>query len=410
VFNGNFRMAIASLRSNRWRSLLTMTGIIIGVVSVVTTVSLGEGIKRQVVGQINRFGSDIITIKPGKIVERDNEGRISKVKVKNGYSFANASLPAKDIETITKTSGVDEVVPVSVITGNAVVDKREYNQGTIIGTSASLPDLLNHKIQYGAFFEESDSEEPVAVIGRNVAYKLFDSGAPIGMSMSIHGQNFVVRGVFEVFETPPLALGPDFNNAIFIPYPMAQELTGGNSQLAQVLVRPKSAAQTNQTVASLNRSLLDSRGGQEDFTVLRQDENLIVTSDVLNILTAFVAGIAAISLVVGGVGIMNIMLVSVTERTREIGIRKAIGATNKQIMSQFLIEAVVLSCGGAIVGFILAALVVAGIRLATHLQPVITWPIAVVAMLAAILIGVLFGLMPAAKAASKDPIDALRYE
>jgi putative ABC transport system permease protein len=177
-----------------------------------------------------------------------------------------------------------------------------------------------------------------------------------------------------------------------------------------VLAKTKSGANAEAVVDELNANLSKSHGQQEDFTVLRQEENLIVTSDILNILTAFVAGIASISLLVGGIGIMNIMLVSVSERTREIGIRKAIGATNRQILGQFLIEALVLSFAGALLGFAAATIAIGTIRLTTHLQPVITWQVALLAIVISVGVGVLFGLMPAAKAATKDPIDALRYE
>lgn len=410
MFSGNVKMAIAAVRSSKWRSTLTMLGIIIGVVSVVIAVSLGEGVKHQVVGEINRLGSDLITIRPGKLVNRDSEGRITKVNFINGYSFNTGSLPANDLAVIQKTQNVNLVVPISIISGGAKVDGREYNTGYIVGTNSQLPDILKQKIAYGDFFTDSDGLAPAAILGRNVALKLFNESAPIGQLLTIHGQEFVVRGVFDTFQSPPLALGPDFNNAVFIPYGLAQQITGGNSQLIQVLVRPSSPDQTEPTIAALNQQLLKAHGQQEDFTVLRQDENLAVTNDVLNLLTGLIAGIAAISLLVGGIGIMNIMLVSVTERTREIGVRKAVGATNKQILSQFLVEALVLCCFGSLIGLATSGFIIFVIRVATHLQPVITWPIVIAAMLVSIGVGVLFGLMPAAKAARKDPIDALRFE
>ncbi len=410
MLKGNFKIALAAVKTAKWRSLLTMLGIIVGVVSVVTTVSLGEGIKHQVIGQINRLGSDVITIRPGNIVNRDAEGRITKVNVINGYNFSSGSLPTNDISSIKKTAGVKLAVPISIITSSARASGRDYNDGYIIGTTSGLPEILKQKVLYGEFVSEPDSDIPSAVVGYNVVNKLFDENVPVGRTITIRGQDFIVRGILDRFGSSPLAFGPDLNNAIFISYSMAQKLTGGNSQLVQVLVKPSNPNQTTQTIANLNQQLLNSHGQQKDFTILRQDENLQVTSDILNILTAFVAGIAAISLLVGGIGIMNIMLVSVSERTREIGIRKAIGATNSQILGQFLIEALVLSCVGAAIGLIISSLVIAGVRVFTHLQPIITLPIVIAASLVAIVVGVLFGLAPAAKAASKDPIDALRYE
>lgn len=410
MMKGNFKMAVASLRAAKWRSILTMIGIIIGVVSVVTTVSLGEGIKQQLIGQINQLGNDTVTIRPGKIVERDLQGRITKVNVATSYRFNSNSLPARDLDVIKSTKGVKTAVPIGTISGSVKNGDQEYSGGSIIATTTDMESLLKTKVAYGTFLDGVSNNLPVAVIGSTVAEQLFNENAPIGMTLTIHGQDFIVRGVLDKQTASPLPLGPDFNKAVFIPYDIAQSLTGGNTQLAEVLAQAKEASQTDRTIKALNNALLQAHGQQQDFTVLRQDENLAVTNDILNTLTAFIAGIAAISLIVGGVGIMNIMLVSVTERTREIGVRKALGATNRQILGQFMVESIVLSSAGSAVGLILSVIVVITLRLTTHLQPVITWPIVLIACLVAVGIGVLFGLAPAAKAASKDPIDALRYE
>jgi putative ABC transport system permease protein len=163
-------------------------------------------------------------------------------------------------------------------------------------------------------------------------------------------------------------------------------------------------------VDAIHAALLKNHGGQEDFTVLKQDESLAVANTILNLITGLIAGIAAISLIVGGIGIMNIMLVSVIERTREIGIRKAIGATNRQILSQFMVESLVLSVVGAILGVLISIMVNYLIRIATTLTPVITLPIMVISVAVSIMVGLIFGITPALKAARKDPIEALRYE
>ncbi|MGZ6004865.1 MAG: ABC transporter permease [Candidatus Saccharimonadales bacterium] len=410
MFKGNFKMAVSALRAAKWRSILTMIGIVVGVVSVVSTVALGEGIKQQLIGQINQLGNDIVTIRPGKIVERDKDGRIVKVNVSTSYNFTSGSLPARDLDVIKDTKGVKTAVPIGTISGSVKNGNQEYSSGSIIATNTDMATILKVKVAYGTFFDGTASSLPVAVIGRTVADQLFNETAPIGMTLTIHGQDFIVRGVLDSLSASPLTLGPDFNKAVFIPYDIAQSLTGGNTQLEEVLAQSADQSQTNQTIAVLNRQLLLAHGQQQDFTVLRQDENLAVTDDILNTLTAFIAGIAAISLIVGGVGIMNIMLVSVSERTREIGVRKALGATNSQILGQFLVESVVLSSAGSALGLLLSVIVVITLRLSTHLQPVITWPIVLIACSVAIIVGAVFGIAPAAKAASKDPIDALRYE
>ena len=410
MLGGDVKIAVASLRRSKWRSGLAMFGIIIGIVSVVTIVSLGEGMKKQIVGQINRLGNDLITVRPGKVVSRDNKGNITKVNIASNVGFGAGSLSERDYDVIKNTPDIGIAVPISLVSANARIDDRQYDSGYIIGTNQDLPSAFSQKITYGTFFTSNESKKRVAIVGRTVAEEFFQENVPTGMTFNIHGQEFVVRGVFDKFETSPLGLSPDYNRAIFIPYEVGRDLTGGNSQLNQVLVRPKDPSQTGTLISSLNARLLDSHDKQNDFTILKQDENLAVTSDILNLLTGFIAGIAAISLIVGGVGIMNIMLVAVTERTREIGIRKAVGATNHQILRQFMIEATVLSVVGGVAGIILSLICNYTIRVSTDLQPAITWQIFLLATGISLIIGVIFGIAPAAKAASRDPIEALRYE
>jgi len=410
MFGGNVKMALAALRTSKGRSLLTMFGVIIGIVSVVTTVSLGEGIKQQVVGQINRLGSDLITVRSGHIVTRDKKGNITKVNATTGLGFNSGSLSQTDLKVIQSTPGAQKAVPIALVNGSLKVNGTEYTNNTIIGTSQDLPDIIKQKLAYGTFFTSDEARQQVAVIGQDAAIELFQELAPIGMTLSIRGQDFVVRGVLDRFAAPPLPLGPNFNDVVIIPYQTAQAVTNANTQLVQVLVLPSKPNTASAIITELNSRLYSAHGQQNDFTVLRQDENLSVTGDILNLFTAFVAGIGAISLLVGGIGIVNIMLVAVTERTREIGIRKAVGATNRQILGQFLIEASVLSLVGGIIGIVISFIMAAMIRLFTNMQPVITWQIVLIASGVALSIGIIFGITPAIKAARKDPIDALRYE
>ncbi len=410
MFGRNLKMALAGLRTSKWRSLLTMTGIIIGVASVVTIVSIGEGVKKQVVGQVNKLGSDLITVRPGNLVTRDNKGNITHVNLSAGLSFASSSLTESDLATIKKTEGVKEVVPISIAGEGAKTDETEYNDGVVIGTTGSLADVIKQKVAFGSFFEEADNDRNIAIIGQEVAEKLFHENVPIGLTLTIRGQDFVVRGIFDKFSGMPLSFGPDFNKAIFIPYNVARTLTDGNSPITHVLVRVSDPGQADRVVAALNNNLRSSHGGQSDFTVLRQDENVTLTGNVLNLFTAMIGGIAAISLLVGGIGVMNIMLVLVSERTREIGVRKAVGATNRQILTQFLTEATVVSLFGGIIGILVAILVNYLLRIFTNLNPVVSWQVVVIAFGVTLLVGILFGFMPALRAARKDPIEALRYE
>lgn len=407
---GNLKLAFVSLRTSKWRSLMTMAGIIVGIVSVITIVSLGQGAKQQVVKQINHIGGNLIIVRPGVSAVRDAHGTITRVNSTSAYTFANGSLSENDLAVIKTADGVQSVLPISLVGTGVKTDDQHYDAATVIGTGANMADLLKQKIAFGTFFSDDDVNRNVAVIGKTVAEQLFHENVPLGMSFTIRGQEYIVRGVFDEFTSSPLPFGPDFNKAVFIPYDQGRDISDSSSQLVQVFVQPKSGWDSLAVIANINHQLSNAHGGQTDFTVLKQNEDIAVTASVLNLFTGLIAGIAAMSLLVGGIGIMNIMLASVSERTREIGIRKAIGATNRQILKQFLTEAVVLSVVGGILGVALAYLVNYILIVTTNLHPVITWPVVVIATGVALAVGIIFGIAPAARAARKDPIEALRYE
>lgn len=409
LLSGHIKSAIASLRSARWRSLLTMLGIIIGIVSVVTTVSLGEGVKKQVENQIEQRGENLVTILPGKRVQRDSKGQITSIS--SVFSQNNILFTEGDYRTISSVPAVGLSVPFGQVVGLVEAEPGEYPEAQVIAATADVPEALNQKLQFGSFYTDDDPLDNGAVIGKRVAERLFKENVPMGKAFTIRGQEFRVRGIFEEFvSSSPLLPGGDYNSAIFIPYRKGQELMGGNLQIYQILARPKDERRVNSTITSITAALAKQRGGQEDFTILRQDESLALTGNIVRLLTSLVASIAAISLVVGGIGIMNIMLVAVSERTNEIGVRKAVGATNRQILSQFLIEATVLSFVGGVLGVLFSILTNFILRITTDLQPVITLPVVLIATGVALAVGIFFGMMPALKAARKNPIDALRYE
>lgn len=404
---GNIKLARQSIRSSRWRSFLTMLGVIIGVLSVVTIVSLGEGVKQQIRQQGFHRGQDLVTVLPGQRVERDAKGKVTKVNPTLGSSTV---LNETDYRTVQKVPGVGKTAPIATVIGRGETDETTH-QGPIIATVGSLPELLNQKLAYGAFFGENEVDTNYAVMGSKVAQDLFKENVPMGKSFTIRGHAFVVRGIFDDFPAAgPLSLDNDYNNAIFVPYDVGRELMGGAISIQQILVKPEDKGAAADMASDIRTALLASHGQQEDFTVLTQPETLLVASSLLNLLTATISAIAAISLVVGGIGIMNIMFVAVTERTREIGVRKAVGATNRQIMNQFLTEATILSLMGGLIGVILSLVLNFLLRVLTHLEPVITLPIMGIAVLVSVFVGILFGVTPALRAARKDPIEALRYE
>lgn len=410
AIRSNIKMALGSVKTNKWRSFLTMLGIIIGVASVVTVVSIGEGIKHQVSGEINQLGRDLITVRPGELIQRGSNGNVSGVNLFLG-SNSFGTLSEDDLRIVNKTEDVQQSVPLALVNGAVKVDGGHGGSPLVLATTADLPNLLNQSIGSGSFFSEDTSAQPnVAVIGADVAEKLFHQRVPLGESFEFLGQTFFVQGVFNKFDTTPLSLSTDFNDTIFIPYATAQLLTSNNAQLYEILAKPSDPKQLSSVVENISQRLSNEHHGQQKFTVLRQDEGLAVTNNILDLLTRLIAGIAAISLLVGGIGIMDVMLVSVVERMHEIGIRKALGATNRQILTQFLTEASVLSVLGGLIGVALSLIVAFLMGTFTSIAPVVTWQIIVLATVVSLLVGVIFGTAPALKAARKDPIDALRNE
>lgn len=399
---GNVRMALKALRNSRGRSFLTMLGIIIGVVAVVVTVGVGEGMKRQVSSQLNQLNDNVIVIRPGN--------NATKVTAGGVFSSLQASpLTESDLETVKQTAGVKVVVPFAAASGFAEVNGRSLNGGSVIATSDQLPEVLSTEIEFGTFFTPGDANRHVAVVGRQVAEQLFQENVPIGRTLTIRGQDYIVRGVFEDFVSTPANLGSDLNQAVFIPYGVAAEAAGGALPLNQIMVQTNDDKQELATKAITQR-LSAAHGGQQDFTILNRQQELADNDQTVTLITQTIAAIAGLSLLVGGIGIVNIMLVSVTERTREIGIRKAVGATNRQIRNQFLTEAVTLTVVGGLIGMVLSVAAIFLIDIFTTLHPVVPLKVLFAVPVFTWLIGVFFGVAPAVIAARKDPIEALRYE
>lgn len=409
MMRGNFRMALAGVKSAKWRSLLTMLGIIIGIVSVVTVVGIGEGMKKQISQQIDHFGNNLITVRPGNIDTDGTKQVLGSSDVLFGMD-AVGGFGVADVETVQKTPGVDVVSPLGVVPGAVQADERMLRGGVVLATNSQMPAALNQGLAYGEFWDEKNEESHFAVVGHQAAVTLFDDQAPLGRTFTFRGQTFMVRGVLDEFKNLPLSPTAEFDNAIFIPYKTAAQLTGNNSHLYVMLTKPTDGAPIQTTADAISDSLREAHGGQQDFTVLTPEQSIASSSRLLDMLTTWIMVVAVISLVIGGVGLMNIMLVSVTERMHEIGVRKAIGATSRQILSQFMLEAMVLSLIGGILGIVLSLAVQGILYTYTELKPVISWEAIAVATGVAIVVGIIFGTLPALKAARKDPIEALRHE
>ncbi len=401
----HMNMALSSINTSRTRSFMTMFGVIISVSSVITIVGLGHGLRNQVSKQITKLGSNLIIVQPGK---PNSSSAVSLHSLQSVASSPDGIITEQDLSAVAKTADINLLSPIATITGLPSFEEKTMTNTVIVGASESLPEIVDKKVKYGSFFSKEDSTKYYAVIGRGVAEELFNENIPIGKSFKIRNVEFIVQGVFEETPVTPLSPSVNFNNSIVIPYTKAKEISAGSMQISQILVTTKSADVTEKVSKTIQSTLLKNHGGQEDFSVLRQEETLAISDGVFSQLTIFIGGAAFISLIVGGIGIMNIMFATVSERTREIGIRKAIGATNKQIIDQFIIEAVTLSATGGMVGIILSLMIIIAIRSTTSLEPAIVLPVIGGSFLVSVGVGIISGILPAIKAAGKDPIDSLR--
>jgi putative ABC transport system permease protein len=406
--SGHIRAGVDSMRRSKIRSFWTMLGIIIGVTSVISIVAIGEGIKTQIGGEIHHYGSNLITVRTAELTTGSGSSN-TNYDALSGFSVSSP-LSSQDIVTVNKTKGVTESAPLTLVSGAVKGDYGTDKTGFVLGTSNQLPSLLNQSLQYGNFFGASDADNNVAVLGENAALALFNEDVPLGRSLIFRGQKFIVDGIFNQFTTTPLSQQADFNNAVFIPNDVGESLTKQTAPTYEILARSGTAQQTKAVANSIRSNLNAAHGGQSGFQVLTGNQDLDVNNGILDLLTKLIAGVAAISLLVGSIGIMNVMLVSVAERVREIGIRKAVGATNRQILSQFMVESSLISFLGGLIGIGLSYLIELGIRLSTNLEPTISWQIVALAAGVSLLLGIVFGTFPAVKAARKDPIEALRAE
>lgn len=387
--------ALTAILANRMRSFLTILGIVIGVTSVILLISLVTGLKTYITNQIQGLGANLLFVIPGRIGGARSPGGVQ----------ANRLVYSDAVNLKTKLEGKAQIS--AAIQRNATLKFGNTNDKgvAVFGVEANYPKVISIKITDGRFFKESEqqSSKKVAVIGQTVKNNLFAQGKTLGQIIDVASHKYSVIGVIA---SRGSTFGIDFDNSIYIPFTSAQKQFGID-RLNTIYVSANSAEEVSD-VQKKATALLKKRLSEDEFTVQTQEQTLSTISQITGVLTLALGGIAAISLIVGGIGIMNIMLVSVTERTREIGLRKAVGAKPKDIRNQFLIEAVVLSGMGGIIGIILGFLLSLLIsRFFTTTVPL--WSV-LLSFGFSMLVGVIFGVAPAIRAARLNPIQALRYE
>jgi putative ABC transport system permease protein len=403
-FQEVIRLALRALARNKMRTLLTMLGIIIGVGAVICTVAIGQGAGNQVQAQIQNLGTNLVMVFAGSV----NTGGVRM------GSQATKTLTADDAQAILQHVPNITAVSPSVIAAVQVVNAGQNWATRIQGVSAEYLDLRSWPLVEGSNFSTRDVEDAgdVCVIGKTVATQLFGDDDPVGKTIRIKNLPFRVLGLLAT--KGQNSFGQDQDDTIFAPYTTVQKKISGISwvQMINAGVDTQADIPTAQKqIASLLRQRHHLRPTEDDDFIIRSPDELAQTADATSrILTLLLGSIASVSLLVGGIGIMNIMLVSVTERTREIGVRMAVGATEEDVQHQFLSEALVLSSLGGFIGIVLG--IVGSILVSRALKwPTVVSPVSVVvAAVFSVAVGIFFGYYPARKAARLDPIEALRYE
>lgn len=411
TLNYSLRTAIAGLKTNRSRSALTILGIVIGITAIMLVMSLGQGAQNLILGQIKGVGAKTIAIAPGQ----QPTGLSSALA-----TFAD-SLKNKDLIALQNKANVpyaNKIMPLVFGSEVAGYANNTYRP-TIYGATDFFAQIYDIYPEQGRLFTEDEvlSYSDVVVIGSKVKDKLFGTDEALDQKIKIKGRNFRIVGILGKKGQSTFV---NFDDAAIMPYTTAQQYLFGIKYFNRIIVEADSEQNIAKTVQDIKITLRNSHNitdpAKDDFFVETQAQAMAMVSTITNVLTYFLAAVAAISLIVGGVGIMNIMLVSVTERTREIGLRKSLGATYRDILTQFLMEAVTLTATGGVIGIALGSLFSFLISLVLTKALAVNWDFAF-PLTAAILgvgvaatIGLVFGLYPARQAAKKSPMEALRYE
>lgn len=401
----HFENALESLRSNRMRTSLTMLGVTIGIASITLILALSGGATKVITDQVDELGGNIAVIRPGQQLDPT---KIDNITSPVNRSYATSSLTEQDVTSVQNIESVEKAAPLMLLGGSVRSGDNSPANTPIVATTPDLADITNLSIRDGQFID-SVTNKDTAVIGTQLSIDLFGTDQSIGQTFKVRGQTFTVIGILKRLDNPINYNNIDFDRAAIISLESGKAFNQGIAQIQQIDVKAKSDDQLAGSISQINRVLDTNHQGEKDFAVLSGDELSRPSNELFYAIATTMAVVASISLIVGGIGIMNIMLVSVAERTREIGIRKALGASNGHITTQFLIESLAMSIGGGIGGYVMGYLFAFILsRSLLTFDPIFNWQIAALAFGISAIIGTLFGLYPAIRASRKNPIEALR--
>lgn len=394
--------AYRNLHTNRGRSLLTTLGIAIGVASVTCILALSDGVSSMINGQTASLDGRLIVVRPG-LQSNDPNAYVNPIAQQ---SFSTSTLTETDVAAIASIPGVKAAVPLMTLAGNLTSALKTVKNYPALATTPDFLKTADITLKDGEFIGDAKNTTS-AVVGTQLSLDLFGTDKPVGQQFTMRGVTFTVTGVIARTEDPINFNNIDINNAVIFSLERGKLFHEGRAQIQQIDVLA-TTTDLSATATKLHDALLAAHGNEEDFSVLTGSRITQPTNQLYVAIMQVMTAIAAISLIVGGVGIMNIMLVGVAERTREIGIRKAVGASDGTIVIQFLIESLMISLLGGALGYFLGYVLAFVISTFLYFVPVFTWLTAAVALAMSLSIGLLFGLYPAVKAARKDTIESLR--
>ena len=388
------KQAWRALMSNKVRSALTMLGVIIGIFSVITLVTIGEGAKTYVTDQIKNLGAgyDSFALVAGKDINAPPNPK---------FTYADIAYFK------TRVTGIRDITAMNMGAGDISYGKKQILSPVVIGVTANNLEMMGGSLTAGRFFTQAEveSRRKVVVIGPTIARELFGESSPLGERIKLNGNQYLIIGVSESRGS----IGPmDMDRRIVLPVTIVKNMFG-NYNIMRFNIFPKDINKIDEVKEKV-RAVAKRRLGNDDFRFMTQQGILNIVNNILGVLTGFVSGIAAISLLVGGIGIMNIMLVAINERTREIGVRKAIGAKRRDIVLQFLVESMMISLIGGILGIIAGLTGAFLIMWVIRGTLVIAWWAVIMATAVSGAVGIFFGVYPAFRAAALDPVESLRYE
>lgn len=401
----HLKLARTSIKENRTRSFLTCLGIAIGVASIILILSLTGSISNLIKSEISEIGADLIVVRPDS--NKDSMTSIVE-ELTSANSFQKSSLAISDTDIVKKVENVTAAAPVAISTNTVITEKNTFESVPILGTNLDYNTIEPLPVRFGAFLSDNNEENSV-VLGHTLSLALFNTiNSTVGKTITIMGEKFMIVGVLDKIDKTINFDNIDYDNALIMNIESLDKITG-STQVQQINVKVANTDSLPGAKHNIEAALTEQKHGDKNFSVAYGDDITHPASSLFTIISGMLAIVAGISLVVGGIGVMNIMLVSVAERTHEIGIRKAVGASSRNILMQFLFEALILSVLGGLFGLIIGYFIAFLISTITPFSPFISWEIIAVTFLTTIVIGIIFGIYPALKAASKNSIDSLKH-